>query len=213
MKYIATTLSILCLFFGATIANAQSITLPSKINATLDTLIYVSPVVDGDDVGWDIDPGLVDALTPLPDVQTKMGFNRIFFANTAGTYTVRAWTAKVVDGKAKLSNVVTCLIVVTPVPPGPTNILKHVNIIGAEANVISLSVQNDGTIRNMCTTAKVAVHVYKASDTMPTGMATLAKTTGMPCIILQDSAGNVIVSSPITTLDAARTFIKSKMVE
>ena len=77
--------------------------------------------MDGDDIGWTVDPGLDDWVKLLPpEVGKNFGYAKIFYADK-GTYEVRAWTAKVVGGKAKLSDVATCIIVVEggPKPPPP----------------------------------------------------------------------------------------------
>lgn len=99
----------------------QSVTLPAKIDAKAGRPIFVSPVIDGDDVAWTVDAGLDDWVAMLPpDVQKNFGASKIFYADK-GTYTVRAWTAKVIGGKAKLSDIAVCVITVDggapPVPP------------------------------------------------------------------------------------------------
>lgn len=115
------------LFALPTFGFAQSVTFESPIiNGKANRPVFVTPKVDGDDLMWEIDKGLDDWVKMLPaDVAKNFGNAKIFYAEK-GTYTVRAWTAKVVNGKAKLSEVAIVTIVIegggpTPGPgPGPT---------------------------------------------------------------------------------------------
>jgi hypothetical protein len=114
MKRIALLLLLL-----ASPAWGQSVTLPKTVEAKASRPIFVSPIVDGDDLAWEIDAGLDDWVRLLPpDVAKNFGTSKIFYADK-GTYTIRAWTAKVVGGKAKLSDVATCAIVVDGGGPKP----------------------------------------------------------------------------------------------
>lgn len=114
-------------------AFGQSVSLPKLIEAKPSRPIFVSPIVDGDDLAWEIDSGLDDWVKLLPpEVAKNFGNSKIFYADK-GTYTIRAWTAKVVSGKAKLSDVATCVIVVDgggpkpppPPPPPPPSVLQQ----------------------------------------------------------------------------------------
>lgn len=107
---------------SASIAQSVSFETPI-INGKANRPVFVTPKVDGDDLMWEIDKGLDDWVKMLPgDVAKNFGASKIFYADK-GTYIVRAWTAKIVDGKAKLSPVATVTIVIEggapPVPPTP----------------------------------------------------------------------------------------------
>jgi hypothetical protein len=101
----------------------QSVTLPKTVEAKASRPIFVSPILDGDEIHWEIDSNLDDWVKLLPpDVAKNFGNSKIFYADK-GTYTIRAWTAKVVGGKAKLSDVATCVIVVDGGGPKPGPII------------------------------------------------------------------------------------------
>lgn len=109
---------------------AQSVKFPNNtITAKAGRPIFVNPIIDGDDVYWDIPGGLDDWVGLLPkEVGDKFGNAKIFYGDP-GTYTLKALTSKVVNGKAKLSPLVTLTIVIegilpqppvpVPDPPGP----------------------------------------------------------------------------------------------
>ncbi len=117
-------IALACVFFLHAPGHAQSVTLPPSISVKANRPIFVSPVIDGDDVRWQIDEGLDDWIKLLPaDIAKNFGSTKIFYADK-GTYTVKAWTAKFVNGKAKLSDVATMTIIVEggvppPLPPDP----------------------------------------------------------------------------------------------
>lgn len=116
-------LSLAVLFVAAFQSHAQSVKFEKPfIEVKAGRPIFISPVVDGDDIRWEIADGLDDWVQLLPpDIRKNFGNAKIFYADK-GTYTVRAWTAKVISGKAKLSDVATVVIVVEggkPEPPIP----------------------------------------------------------------------------------------------
>lgn len=115
-------LTMLLILAHALAASGQSVALPPEIKAKSGRPIFVSPIVDGDDLKWEIDPGLDDWIALLPpEVAKNFGASKIFYAEP-GSYVVRAWTAKAIDGKAKLSDIAVLKIIVDggkPIPPVP----------------------------------------------------------------------------------------------
>lgn len=115
------------LLFCCVDIHAQSVTLPAELKVKVGRPIILNPIVDGDFVKWDIDPGLDDFIALLPKAQQDLfGNTRILYGSEEGTFTARCWTAKVVAGKAVPSDVAKITIIVgkgtpvpPPVPPGP----------------------------------------------------------------------------------------------
>ena len=139
-------------------ATAPSVTFTKPtIKIESNTVIEVIPIVDGDDLQWQVPDTLKDLVLGLsPATQAKLGYERLFFATKGkGTYLVKAQAIKIVDGKSKFGPWATLTILVDgggdgpPPPPEPvdlTEVYKRLDAIvlqlkGTDTKVSSLDAQ------------------------------------------------------------------------
>lgn len=175
----------------------QSVTMPKVIVQKAARPIFVSPAVDGDDIRWEVPPGLDDWVAMLPpEVQKNFGNAKIFYGD-AGTYILRAWTAKVVGGKAKLSDVAVCKIVIegkdpTPMPPPPPPPPPQGPVPPADL-VLSLR----GAVPTAGDKNKAKVYGAVAAELAPVCLNTNYKTADEVLALWKASVGKVLTPSDI----------------
>jgi hypothetical protein len=195
--------SLLLLFALAVPGWGQSVVLPKTLDAKAGRPIFLSPLVDGDDLKWEIDAGLDDWVAMLPpEVAKNFGQSKIFYGEK-GTYTIRAWTAKVVDGKAKLSPISTCIITVDggrppPVPdppPVPTSALQR-----SLQAAFTLDTDTDRT-------AKVAALADLWGNFVPAAKKSGTVTTSADLMAKGAAAANIAVGPSATTIPNVRKAI------
>ena len=204
----------LAILLSPPFAFSQSVTLPAEVKAKAGRPVFINPVVDGDDVHWEIDAGLDDWVTLLPpEIAKNFGNTKIFYADK-GTYTVRAWTAKVIGSKAKLSPVATCIIVIDggnkppPVDPPKPSAAKHITFIGPDAKSATVITELKAYLK----AAGIVSHAYAADDPLikSTGFQKgVDDAGGVPCFVVQDAKGNILGQASVTTAAAAREFLKT----
>ena len=211
----------ICLFACASIAHAQSVTLPPQIRGSVGSWIIVAPKVDGGAPKWRVDSGLeeVDLSLLLPAELIAKLRGKVFTSPVDGKFKVEVWNAK---GDVA-SDIATCWIIIGKPGPGPnpppvdppptpipTKIVAHVTFVGPEKTAASLTTNNDLSLREWFVTNKIKVHVLKENDPgiASSGLTeTVKEGGGVPLVVLQDSVGNVIGFARMTTSTAAKTLI------
>ena len=97
-----------------------------------------------------------------------------------------------------------------PPTPGPVALAAHVTFVGAETKPASLTIANNTAFRDALHGAGIKVHVLLKNDPKIAAfnLTKAVEAAGvMPCLIIQDSSGNVIGSGPMESQSAVEALI------
>lgn len=96
-------------------------------------------------------------------------------------------------------------------PPTPKEKLAHLTFIGPTKTEKALAANNDPELRQWLAGKGLKVHVLKSEDPAikSSGLSdAVASAGGEPCVVAQDTKGNVLGSTRLTSVDSVKSFVR-----